>query len=174
MRIAQKLALSIQRPERFQLVVDLCRGFGDLQAGVARNPEFIDPYSDAIRFFEEMLRWYPHDMRCRNALGQLYGMSGEVEKGLLELTKCVEAEPANSEFWRSRGFAYMNRRAWDEAIGDFSRAIELDSVQGKVWQLADTWNHRAKAYANKGQINLAAPGLFHRDQPGPHESLALV
>jgi tetratricopeptide (TPR) repeat protein len=47
---------------------------------------------------------------------------------LAELTKNIEADPDNPEFWAARAKAFYERDAYDEAIGDLSAAMKIDSV----------------------------------------------
>lgn len=47
---------------------------------------------------------------------------------LAELTKNIESDPKNPEFWASRAKAFYERDAYDEAIGDMSAAMKLDSI----------------------------------------------
>ncbi len=47
---------------------------------------------------------------------------------LAELTKNIEADPKNPEFWAARAQAFYERDAYDEAIGDMSAAMMIDSI----------------------------------------------
>lgn len=47
---------------------------------------------------------------------------------LAELTRNIESDPNNPEFWASRAKAFYERDAYDEAIGDMSAAMKLDSI----------------------------------------------
>lgn len=47
---------------------------------------------------------------------------------LAELTKNIEADPKNPEFWAARAKAFYERDAYDEAIGDMSAAMMIDSI----------------------------------------------
>jgi tetratricopeptide (TPR) repeat protein len=159
LRLLEELVVSLHREERFQLVINLCTEFENLQKRYPQTPELIPPYRDAIAFFQELVASHPAEAKYRQTLGRLYGLAGESEKSRSELEKCLQLEPTNFEIWFHVGVASLNRQDWETAIGQFSKSIELNQDPDKVSLLGAAWHHRSTAHANKGDSDEAFRGL---------------
>jgi len=59
--------------------------------------------------------------------------------------KTTLKDPKDAKAYFNRGLAYDDKGQYDQAISDYSKAIELNP------RLADAYNNRGNAYKNKGQ-----------------------
>ena len=58
-------------------------------------------------------------------------------------------EPKDAKFYIDRGIAYAEKGQFDQAVDDFTKALEIDPKS------ADTYYYRGIAYVNKGQFHWA-------------------
>ncbi len=57
----------------------------------------------------------------------------------------IELDPKNAYFWNAGGIARAGQGQWDQAITDYSKAIELD------YKNVCMWMNRGNAYARPNQ-----------------------
>ena len=68
----------------------------------------------------------------------------------------------NPDYWYLRGGAYLDKKGdYDQAIADFSRAIELNPDN------AEYWHDRGAAYFRKGDYDQAIADYAHACQLAP-------
>ena len=60
-----------------------------------------------------------------------------------------ELEPRDADFYNNRGIAYGERGQYDDAISDFTRALEINP------RYAEAYYNRGLAYIRKGQYDQA-------------------
>ncbi|MCH2232486.1 MAG: tetratricopeptide repeat protein [Crocosphaera sp.] len=61
------------------------------------------------------------------------------------LTKLIEIEPNNPEYYNNLGFAYFNNEEYQKAIDAYTKAIELNPNEGLYY------SDRANAYGKLGK-----------------------
>ena len=66
---------------------------------------------------------------------------GDLEGGILNLTKAIEIDPNYVDAYLSRGMAYMRMGQSDKSIADYSNAIKISPKN------PDAYYNRAAAYA---------------------------
>lgn len=81
-----------------------------------------------------------YELACR-----YYSLAGEFEKAN---PICTDGEK-NKRLYFSRGFWYFHQGKYDEAVADFSKALDLNSNDSEIYNL------RAKAYSKLGKTELA-------------------
>ena len=57
--------------------------------------------------------------------GNMFLMSGQFDKALIEFNKIIEASPNNADFYISRGIIYEKLFDWDKAIEDYQKANNI-------------------------------------------------
>ena len=78
---------------------------------------------------------------------------GELDAGIADLGKVLEANPRDAEAWFARGVAWAGKKDADNAIADFSRAIALAPTQ------MDPYYNRACIYMRKADYEKALADL---------------
>ncbi len=76
--------------------------------------------------------------------GNVLAREGDLDGALLAYTQAIDIDPQCADAYRGRGNAYVGKRAYDEAIADYTEAIRL------------TYYKRAVAYGKKGDFKQAA------------------
>lgn len=70
---------------------------------------------------------------------------GEYDKSISEVTKLIDAEPSNENFWAWRGIVYEERGNLEKALEDFQRALSIRP------DLADIPQNIANVYERMGR-----------------------
>jgi tetratricopeptide (TPR) repeat protein len=72
----------------------------------------------------------------------------------------VATQPARWPLHYRRGRAHANKRQWEQAIADYTRAVELGA------QVGDVWYHRSKAHAERNQWDDALADVTKANELG--------
>jgi Flp pilus assembly protein TadD len=91
--------------------------------------------------------------------------------GLFFLLSCATTEPKQSEsrnpkFYNDRGIAYGEKGRYDQAISDFSKAIEINPRYGKAY------NNRGIVHRLKGQYDQAISDFNKAMEINPKDAQA--
>ena len=94
----------------------------------------------AIKDFEQVLKIAPNDIDAINAIGLIYEGQGEIEKAIKEYEKgiAIAIENTNPESaaycYSNRANLYQEQNKLNEALADYTKAIELDSKNSERYQ----------------------------------------
>ena len=67
----------------------------------------------------------PEDAAALARRGTASAARNDYDHALADLTRAVELEPGNADYWYERGRVYWSRNEPEKAIADFSKALEL-------------------------------------------------
>jgi tetratricopeptide (TPR) repeat protein len=109
----------------------------------------------ALKDFQHYLKYRPDDYRCHYSLACIYNRLKEYEKSLEYMTKTISLNPTWSEPYKIRGITNRVLNHDDDAMKDFSKAIEINSEDVKSYIL------RSKLYKEKGNYCEAKQDLLH-------------
>jgi tetratricopeptide (TPR) repeat protein/serine/threonine protein kinase len=171
----------------------------DLRGREARRAR---KYAEAVQHFEAALRVEPTHYWSLIRLGScLYDLE-DFASAARVFTGCIMKRPDHCYAYHRRAFAYDKLRRYEEAVADWSRAIELDSsdvialtARGCAYRdhlgqparaVADfsraieldptytlAWKNRSVAYSNLGQWDKAAADYSRAAELDPKGALAL-
>lgn len=85
---------------------------------------------------------------------------------ILGNTAIVRVNPNNSEAYKNRGNVYLNKGQYDEAIADYSRAIQVDPMYWKGFC------NRGNAYSAKGNLEQAIADYTKAIQINPKDEMS--
>jgi len=77
---------------------------------------------------------------------------GDYEKAISNFSEVLKINPKSANAYRHRGSIYLQRRQYDQAVSDYTKALEIESRGGAA---PDAYYHRAEAYRRKGQYDEA-------------------
>jgi tetratricopeptide (TPR) repeat protein len=80
--------------------------------------------------------------------GALYLGKLDYLSALSDFTQAIAADPTDATAYNDRGYAYFREGSYDDAIADYSKAIQIDSKAG--W-----FDYRGDAYFHKGDFDNA-------------------
>ncbi|HWR58875.1 MAG TPA: tetratricopeptide repeat protein [Thermodesulfovibrionales bacterium] len=128
--------------------------------------------SGVVCLFVLLLALFPVAV-CSGAadLCKQYAVENEYDKAIEECTKQINGEIKVKYLeysYSNRGAAYANRKLYDEAIADYTKAIELNPVY------ATAYYNRGVAYANKKQFDEAVSDFNKVIELSPGDSTAYV
>jgi len=84
-------------------------------------------YFEAIEYFNRTLEIDSNYAPALNMLAYCYGEIGELDKALAANEKYIELTPDQPNPFDSRGDIFLKFNRWNDAIGSFENAIEIDS-----------------------------------------------
>ena len=111
----------------------------------------------AIMDFEHAVRLVPHQTRYAENLGIAYLQGGFPEKALQAFSQVLGRQPASPQTLNGRGLALSRLRRYQEAIRDFSNALQFDGQPGH--QTGEIYLNRAVAYVKSGLLREAKRDL---------------
>ena len=91
------------------------------------------------------------------AKGYQHGINSEYEEAIKAFTAAIALRPNYEEAYYGRGIAFYEKRLFDKAIKDFSKAIELNS-NADIFDIiykANAYFNRGNAYFSKNQDDKA-------------------
>jgi non-specific serine/threonine protein kinase/serine/threonine-protein kinase len=156
-----------------QDLVNSYRHQGGVLSGADREEEAAHAFQRALELQEKLVDKFPRTACYKQdranifaELGQALESSGRWEeaeevyqKAVLEYGNAIELDPNNVGHWEARGRLYMDMERWDEAIADFSEAIELASTgaadPGSRRRLAQMYRSLADVLRRTGQLGEA-------------------
>ena len=113
-------------------------------------------YDNALADLETALRLHPADSSVLEKIPakELAHSPNEFQNRYFELVSALAHErPDDWVAWNRRGLANMAFSRWEDALGDFSKAIELKQDE------AAPWSHRGSCRRKQGQWAEAAADL---------------
>ncbi len=127
---------------------------GDVYSALARRPEAIDAYRQAVALDDDFdLPWL--------GLGREYSLAGRYEEAVDAYRQVIKLEPAVAQPWYGLGNAYSALNRYDEAIAAYRQAIELEP------QAAWPYNNLGFVYQKLGRYEEAIH--FYRQALDCHE-----
>jgi len=114
-------------------------------------------WEDAIILYREAIQLDGNYGRAFSNLGYSLNRLGKYEDAIRVLTDGIKVTKDTNILHRlydARGFASSNLKRFDEAIGDFSRALELNDGNPRVYY------HRAESAAQLGDVEHAYDDVF--------------
>jgi tetratricopeptide (TPR) repeat protein len=104
-------------------------------------------YQKAIRFYNEALRY--GDGFYRFQRGKVYARTKQFDLCIKDMDIVIQHGTNNPEEYFFRGYAKHMLRMYNEAIADFSKSIDDDPLDERVW------SYRGNAYGFLGKYDLA-------------------
>lgn len=102
------------------------------------KPLFADPYNniaaiyvrqeryeEAIKEMEQASALFPDDPNYLRILGELYQVTGKIDKSIELLKKAIEYNPKNADLYGKLGKIYFDQKRYKEAETQFKEAITL-------------------------------------------------
>jgi protein O-mannosyl-transferase len=117
---------------------------------------------EAIRQYQEALRWKPAYAEAHNNLGMAFSGKGQLDEAVRQLEEALRAERNYAEAHNNLGLVFLQQSRAENAIGQFKEAIRLKP------DLAEAHYNLGAAFAQKGQWDEAAREFQEavRLQPG--------
>ncbi|MBF0516934.1 MAG: hypothetical protein HQK97_07435 [Nitrospirae bacterium] len=115
--------------------------------------KFDDHDSDGVRSLKRLnsdLSNYYNDR------GRCYNITGDRDSALKDFDMSLQLNPNNVHAYLNRGQLLLQRAAFDKALSDFSKVIELSIDEGLV---IDAYNYRSMAYEKSGDKDAAAADM---------------
>jgi tetratricopeptide (TPR) repeat protein len=106
--------------------------------------------ADAIPAYDRSISLAPSAAAHFGKGRALLGL-GRAETALVEMNKAIGFTPNDPKFFLWRGYVYRELKRWDEAIADFTKALNGIGADQK----AQIHTARGKAQAEKGSYDLA-------------------
>ena len=87
---------------------------------------FLKHFDSAASDFSQAIRLNSKHLGAHIGLADAYGAAGKIEEALGSFANAVKLFPTNPLIYNNRGMFLQQHKRFDEAIADFTRAIELD------------------------------------------------
>ncbi|WP_297421918.1 tetratricopeptide repeat protein [Clostridium sp.] len=110
----------------------------------------IKNYTEALHYYEEVLRLDPENPTVNNAMGEIYETLNDYDKALEHFTKQLEIEKS-AYYYLNRGLFYARNEKFEEAEKDYRCAIELEPENPYPY------NNLAYLYERKNEHEKAIP-----------------
>ncbi len=133
--------------------------------GLALVKTHLKKIEDAIKSYQQAIRYDPENFHLWNNLGNLYLQHNQPDKALMAFKQSVHSNSNNAIAWNGLANVYYQNGEVDEAIRAYKRAIELMQVTdleqpGKLSpelnkQFSFQWLHLATLYTKKYQYQKA-------------------
>ncbi len=109
-----------------------------------------DRLAEAEEWLRQVLDEYPEDIGALNDLGYLWCDQGQhLERSLAMVRTAVQAEPANTAYRDSLGWALYRLGRYTEALEELQRAAAADDADGVIF------DHLGDAHLQLGQVPAA-------------------
>ncbi|MEQ8791079.1 MAG: tetratricopeptide repeat protein [Pirellulaceae bacterium] len=110
----------------------------------------LDDMPQAEEWLEQVLDEFPEDIGALNDLGYLWTDQGKhLHRALEMVKKAVEAEPDNTAYRDSLGWAYYRLGEFDKAIAELEKAADVEQPDGVIL------DHLGDAYHKGGKKDQA-------------------
>ena len=144
-------------------------GIGYLKTAVKLTPSFTDAWNqmgiayarlknpqEAIKCYNEGLKYNVNDPTVHNNLGTVYFTSGKYNEALTEFQEAVRLNPRYSEAWTNIGSCYGSGQQFDNAISNFEKAISVDPNNAMAnYYLGITWRSKGNETLAQQYLNQA-------------------
>jgi len=166
------------------------RSIGILHTSWGELEQAENCFRHAIDILDRLTNEYPAVQQYRNQLGyadleysRMLGQSGRsqeassvVQRGIEIYEKLLKETPDSSDYadmlaqsraeaWSGRAFSHFLRQQWDQAIADYSKAIELDPD-------LPNWLYRGKAHLHLAHWDKAAADFSKLLEHFPNDPVA--
>jgi tetratricopeptide (TPR) repeat protein len=131
-------------------------------------------YKEAIKAFEQTLKWNPNHLNTLNGLGTTYTFDKKEDLALQTFEKLVSLDPGNPQYFFNQGSVLQKFERYDEAKTAYEKALALaPQDQRTLFNLATlldnqgAWAEARPYYVKAKEIAIESPiGLeaFHRIQ----------
>ena len=90
-------------------------------------------YQQAIKDFNQAIRFDPKFAEAYNNRGIAYGRKGQYDNAISDYNKAIEINPKYADAFYNRGIGYNNLGKKDRACNDWRKACELGICDGLNW-----------------------------------------
>jgi uncharacterized protein (TIGR03032 family) len=113
-------------------------------------------YESAIALYQEILTLEPGNLDIRYNLGHALSKSGQWDKAIGCIDAVIAAQDDYAQAWNVRGHFYANKRQFEQAIENYTKAISIDQ------QYASAHYHKACAQLSLGDYQSGLVGYQWR------------
>ena len=103
-------------------------------------------WQDAFTMWDDNIQKVPMNPRPYSSRGIEYSVRGETEKGFTDFNRAIELNPNYVNALGNRGKYFQSKRMFNEAVVDYTRALESDAGYEHIWL-----NNRSTVYASMGK-----------------------
>lgn len=86
-------------------------------------------WGDEVRLWADIYQKSPNKPRANKNYGVVLAARGNFQEGITRLTRAVELEPKNADYWSNLGTAYLRSGDYEHASKQFERAFTLYQEQ---------------------------------------------
>jgi tetratricopeptide (TPR) repeat protein len=122
----------------------------------------------AFTEIEKLLPYYPDNEKVLYFAGLLSYETRRYGTAIQYVSKNIEINPGNPQYFSSRGDIYFATKTWEFAANDFSMALDLDPRDGTVYY------RKALSLIELGQIDNACHDLRQARKLGDKRASALI
>ena len=107
------------------------------------NPDFLlnygavllekNQYSDAIGYFQKVIRQRPLDPICFSNLASCYNAQNQPDLALRNADQSIQVKPDHSDAWFNRGISLYLLKRYDEALASYDRTLTLKPDHSDAW-----------------------------------------
>lgn len=115
-------------------------------------------YQSVVTIPNAIQKFYPlpeQEMTLSYSRGQSYLASGKFDEALIEFKRAIDIKPNVQDFYYSKGICEEKLNLWNDAIGDYSKAIEISRKNFFSRDDPYLFNNLANAEEGKGDYNQA-------------------
>lgn len=117
----------------------------------ARSFREMNRKAEAIADYEKAIVCGFDNADLRNQLAILYSTTDRKQKAVVHYGEAIRFDPSDVAFYLNRGACLVELEKFDQAISDFTLAIELASDDYRAYAL------RYNAYVQQGELDKAQP-----------------
>lgn len=148
---AKKKELLEQAKEKLALAIEVYPSRVEPYRPLAMININLGDTAQAVAVLEDALNKFPQDESLLISAGEVYGMSGQLDKSEELYKRVIEVNPSNSSAYQKLGILESNRENWPAAKEYYAKAIELDPDNADL-----TYNIGVSLY-NQQQFEEAIP-----------------
>lgn len=115
----------------------------------------IDNNQDAIRYFSDVIKNHPNSSTGYLNRSCVYRYQDEMEKAIADMTKAINIDKNNPDFYVDRANMYIKLKKWAEAKSDFDSALSFPDFSDKF----DAYYLRGACYVQLDNIKAATEDL---------------
>ena len=120
-----------------------------------------EDYDTALRMVDELAKHHPEDAKVWVERGHVNAMRGTYEVAITDMSEAIALRPTEPDYFFTRGRFHFSTRKFAEAIGDFTRTLELCDSCGADYYRTAAYLIRADAYLRLGQYDNARTDCEH-------------